>query len=777
MAETAKKTKRERTSRLWLGFGGLLVAVLLGGVFTLGSLNAPFAPDTRTEFLVLFALSTFNIAALFIFGLILVRSLFRLWAERRAEQLGARFKTKMVLGAMGISVLPLVFMFFISYALMNRTLNKWFPRPLEIAARASRDLIGQLRDADLRTLQQIGISATPHLDKKSGRRWSTEDLPACSAVAFGADAAWTLTREGKVAAGFSRKGNRPLDPSDPNQCLTGSPQAPYFEPVFNKAFVNGAEIWLGEGDEFLAVRVPLAPEGTLLVGRRLPASFWAQYAEVDRQLAAYSSQGQELRTFKNQILLTLGLFTVLLMFSATWFALFLAKQVTQPIAALAAGTQEVSRGNLGYQVNVEARDELGALVKSFNEMTQQLADSRRQVDEFTRSLQQALTEIEERRKLMETILENIPTAVLSLDATGTITRANQVVERMFGAGARGRRTLAELMGAEAARGVENLMRKALRMGSATEEFEIELPAAAGATAGPGAGAVLQTAVTVSALGPRRSNPGFVVVIDDLTDLLRAQKAAAWQSVAQRIAHEIKNPLTPIQLSAQRLVKYLNGGVDAKQGAQALPPAPPASGQAGAAVPRELSALVRECAGLIEREVGTLKALVDEFSQFARFPTARPAPVELNALVAGALEVFAGRLDGIAVRTELGANLPEIKADAELLRRVLVNLIDNAAEAMEGSAARELRIATRAGGEGESVEIVVADSGHGISPEDKGKLFLPHFSTRGRGTGLGLAIAARIVAEHGGTIRAEDHSPVGARLVIRLPVAEVVKESV
>jgi nitrogen fixation/metabolism regulation signal transduction histidine kinase len=264
--------------------------------------------------------------------------------------------------------------------------------------------------------------------------------------------------------------------------------------------------------------------------------------------------------------------------------------------------------------------------------------------------------------------------------------------------------------------------------------------------------VLRAAVTVSALGPRRSNPGFVVVIDDLTELLRAQKAAAWQSVAQRIAHEIKNPLTPIQLSAQRLTRHLE--------------------RTGGAVDAELSGLVGECVGLIEREAGTLKSLVDEFSQFARFPAAKPAAVDLNPLVAGALEVFAGRLDGVTVRSEYGADLPRVKADAELLRRVLVNLVDNAAEAMEGSPVRELQIATRASAGGEMVEIVVADSGHGISSEDKEKLFLPHFSTRGRGTGLGLAITHRIVTEHGGAIRVEDNHPVGARFVIRLPVAEI-----
>jgi nitrogen fixation/metabolism regulation signal transduction histidine kinase len=235
----------------------------------------------------------------------------------------------------------------------------------------------------------------------------------------------------------------------------------------------------------------------------------------------------------------------------------------------------------------------------------------------------------------------------------------------------------------------------------------------------------------------------------LTDLLRAQKAAAWQEVAQRIAHEIKNPLTPIQLSAQRLSRYLerNRGNGAKND------------------PPDLVRLVGECSSLIEREVSALESLVGEFSQFARFPTARLAPAYANETV------FGGRLEGISVRKDLASDLPPIRVDGELLRHVIVNLIDNAAEAMEGSSVKELLLRTRYNVDREIVEIIVADSGHGISPEDKDRLFLPHFSTKDRGTGLGLAIASRIMAEHNGAIRVEDNFPIGATFVLQLPMTE------
>jgi PAS domain S-box-containing protein len=470
--------------------------------------------------------------------------------------------------------------------------------------------------------------------------------------------------------------------------------------------------------------------------------------DIETQTLTYGLQRQQLRTYKSQMLATLLLVTILLMFSATWFALFLSKQVTVPIQALAEATQEIIAGNFETRVNVQAQDELGTLVRSFNRMTEQLGDNRRQIDVFTDNLQQAVQELERRRTLMETILENIPTGVISVDGTESIRRVNPAAVRMFGENAKQAENFGQLLGEEAARSVNVLMRRSLRLGTASQELEFTM-----------AGRVLHAAVTVSSLGPRRSNRGYVVVVDDLTDLLRAQKAAAWQEVAQRIAHEIKNPLTPIQLSAQRLSRYLER--NRSNPGRSVTPDPP-----------ELVRLVGECSGLIEREVTALESLVSEFSQFARFPTARLASAYPNEIVREALAVFDGRLEGIRVRKDLAHNLPAIRADGELLRRVVVNLIDNAAEAMEGSSVKELLLRTRFNADRETIEIIVADSGHGISPEDKDRLFLPHFSTKDRGTGLGLAIASRIMTEHHGSIRVEDNSPIGARFVLQLPMTEV-----
>jgi two-component system nitrogen regulation sensor histidine kinase NtrY len=714
--------------QLWLIFGGIVVVMLTAAVFTLGSLDVPLRPEQGNAFVVLFALSTLLAAALLVFTLILTRSLLRLYAERRSGQMGSRFKVKMVLGAMGVSLLPIVFLFFFSYALVNRTLNSWFPRPLEIANEQSQKLLADLGRANMDHLNAIAAKAAA----------SSKQDQSLLGLAWSVDASWIAHSSGIADDGVAyvkpaKEGDKAI-----------IPEMETITPELVRTLPSGAEIWQTSDHLYIAGSAPLGNE-RLYVARILPQDFLSRYSEIQTQTETYAQQKQHLRAYKREILLALLLMTLMLVFTTTWVALFLSKQVTVPIQALAEATREISRGNFDYQIDVRAQDELGMLVRSFNRMTEQLGEGRRQINEFTQSLEQAIEERERRRKLMEAILENIPTGVVSLNSSGEVARLNSAVPAILGDSARDARTLQELVGEEAARAVLHLMRQSLRMGAASREIEVAT-----------AGRLVRAAVTVSSLGPRRSNPGFVIVIDDLTDLLRAQKAAAWQEVAQRIAHEIKNPLTPIQLSAQRLLRYLD-----RMRAQK-----PDGGRS------EFEKLAAECAGLIEREVHTLESLVDAFSQFARFPAARLAPEDLNTIVSGALDLFQGRLEGVTVRTDLAAALPPVKADRELLRRVLANLIDNAAEAMEGSAIRRLRVATRVEGDGDAVEVEISDSGHGISPEDKQRLFLPHFSTKERGTGLGLAIASRIIAEHNGTIRVEDNLPTGSRFLIRFPAAEI-----
>ncbi|HXW57100.1 MAG TPA: ATP-binding protein [Candidatus Cybelea sp.] len=714
--------------QLWLSIGGVVVAMLAAAVFTLGSLKVPLHPEEDNAFLILFALSTLIFAALLVLTLVLIRYVVRLWTERRSGKMGSRFKVKMVAGAMGVSLLPVVFMFFVSYALVNRTLALWFPRPLEIANEESQILLTSFGRTELSRMDRFAQAAASesHGDPQQ----------AFKALGSTVDAGWIADRQANIilSGRFPSDAASPVKPSVPPNSI---------HPVAVRTIRSGAQVWQAGDQLYLAGHAALANGGTLYAARRLAPDFLRHYDEVMAQMDTYAQQKQHLRVYKRDLLLAFLLITVLLLLTTTWVALFLSKQVTVPIEALADATREISRGNFDCRLDVQAQDELGTLVRSFNRMTEQLGEGRRRINEFTQSLEQAVEERERRRKVMETILENIPTGVVSLDASGNVTRVNSAVAEILGEHAPAARTIADLLGDDAARAVLHLMRRSVRMGAASREIEIA-----------SAGRLVRAAVTVSSLGPRRSNPGFIIVIDDLTDLLRAQKAAAWQEVAQRIAHEIKNPLTPIQLSAQRLLRQLER-----------------TGASGTER-NEFERMVAECAGLIEREVQTLESLVDEFSQFARFPAARLAPADLNTIVSSAIELFRGRLEGITLRTNLAPALPAVKADPELLRRVVANLIDNAAEAMEGSAIRELTITTRAESEEDAVVVEISDSGHGISPADKERLFLPHFSTKDRGTGLGLAITSRIVAEHNGSIRVEDNLPTGTKFLIRFPSAEV-----
>ncbi len=722
--------------RARLVLGGVLVTLLLAAVFTLGSLDVPFEPHSWRELIALYSVSSFITAALLVFGLIFIRSFVRLRMERSKAQLGARFKTKMLLGAMAISLLPVIFMFFVSYSLLNRTLGRWFPRPLEIASEETQKLLNDLGRGTLPRLHTLGYQAALHAEE-------TPEAFLQHSLSLGLDAVWLYDADGKLLKGGVVCDDQPEDRAA-ELCTVSGVQG-----TLQNTLPSGVEIWQAKDNSYFAARLPVTlpdhPQSTLIAGFRTSPDFLKRWTTIREQTQQYENVKQNLRAFKRQMLLILFFFTILVLSAATWVALFLAKQVTVPIQALAEGTREVSAGNFEYQVPEQPQDELGVLVRSFNSMTTQLRDNRAQIDEFTRNLQQAVQELERRRQLMETVLENIPAGVIYLDANGGLQRTNTALTKMFDVGGRNVNSLEELVGTDAHDTLQQLMRRSLRMGVVTREIEVLV-----------SDRVLHLAVTVSSLGPRRANTGYVLVFDDLTEVLRAQKSAAWQEVARRIAHEIKNPLTPIQLSAQRILHHVELRSES-------PDAPADS---------ELTRIAQECSRLIVREVATLSALVNEFSQFVRFPTAKLQPMDANTAVHEAVEVFSGRLDGVQLKTSLESNLPAVRADASLLRSVIINLIDNAAEALEDATFREITVATHLRPESDTIEIAVADTGHGISPEDKDKLFLPHFSTKDRGTGLGLAIAARIISEHGGSLRVEDNRPVGSRFLIELPVAEL-----
>jgi PAS domain S-box-containing protein len=400
---------------------------------------------------------------------------------------------------------------------------------------------------------------------------------------------------------------------------------------------------------------------------------------------------------------------------------------------------EIADGQYAHRVALQATGEMGDLVRAFNHMAADLEASRQLADSSSAQLSAANLAIEARRRELETIIETIPSGVITLDSFGIVMQSNRAFAALLGLnegeslqGAQ----IATLLPAEFADDMAAVIRRGRRMGAASTELEFAAR-----------GRIVHLAVTSARLELGSGQAGTVLVVEDTTELLRAQRQLAWKEVAQRVAHEIKNPLTPIALSAERIARHLDRG---------QPDSPN---------------VIRKCSEVILGCVGTLRTLVDQFSALAQFPAAQPRACDLNQVAEMALSLFTGRLDGITVQCDLAPELPTVMADPEAIRRALANLIDNAADAMQGSLLRVLTVGTGMSEEGESVEVWVADTGHGLTDEIRERLFLPFYSTKHRGTGLGLSIAAKIAQEHGGTLRAEANLPKGARFLLRLPLMD------
>lgn len=723
----------------------VLVPVLSLIAWSQASLNLRFLqPASASETILLLALSFLVILALVIFGLILARILLKLYIERRQQQLGSRFKTKLVVAFLALSLVPVCFLFAFAYGLLNRSIDKWFGVPFDTVRRdadgivkafdevaeqrARRDAADLAADAALRNALLKG-------DQRAVEARLSDEV---------------ASRELVCAVYFDASGRAVARAGEP---FPDSALLAQEFPPLDVGRTSPASLFRrlerGGGEFRLAARA-LAwggkPAGTVIVVHRSRYPIRQMAEEIRREAATYDQLTRERKAVRVAYLSMLLLVTLLILFVASWLAVFMAKQVTVPVRALAEATEEVSKGNLGYQIHARSDDELGTLIHSFNGMTRQLQENRSALERAAEEWKTINRQLEEHGRTMEAILSNIPTGVLSFDPEGRLVQINATAERMLGEKASvGRRTkvLADLFAHDDAREIARLFRRAARQGALTRQLELELRER-------------KAVVALTATSIRGGNRalGTLLVLEDMTDLMRAQRAMAWSEVAQRIAHEIKNPLTPIQLSSERIARLI----------ERMAPGPGAGS--------DLAESVAESAALIGREVQTLKTLVDEFSDFARFPASKLASSNLNAIVENALNVFDGRLDGIAIHRELAAGLPAVQADPEQMKRAVVNLIDNAAEALDGAPSREIWVRTALDAKREVVRLTVADNGPGISPEALQKLFLPYFSTKRRGTGLGLAIVSRIVTEHDGTIRAEENRPNGAQFVIELPVERV-----
>jgi len=414
---------------------------------------------------------------------------------------------------------------------------------------------------------------------------------------------------------------------------------------------------------------------------------------------------------------------------------------------LAKGADHVAKGELGYQVDTIAEDELETLVNAFNLMSAKLKEN---ADELT-----------ERRRYIETVVNTLPTGVISVDAEAKVTTINPAaieILRIEPADLRGK-DIATLISGDDREAFERIIARARRVGHASEQSKLR-PMNGNGEFGPEQ--ELTVALTATALP---ENSGVVLVIEDLSELISAQRASAWREVARRMAHEIKNPLTPIQLSAERIARRALAEPEAvATGLQA------AGFDVRPAYSSDMTAnVIREGTDTIIREVQSLKAMVDEFSQFARLPNVELTLGNVNEVIEQAATLYLDRIDELRLETHIDSDLPASKVDAEQLKRAIVNLIDNAIEAPKGDEPKVVTVSSRHETARDQIVIEVADNGKGIEPADFQKLFQPYFSTKGRGTGLGLAIVYRIVTDHHGKIRAVPNRPTGAKFVIELPV--------
>jgi two-component system, NtrC family, nitrogen regulation sensor histidine kinase NtrY len=423
--------------------------------------------------------------------------------------------------------------------------------------------------------------------------------------------------------------------------------------------------------------------------------------------------------------------------------------------------EAIASGDYAHRVQESATEELGELVRSFNHMAADLEGSRRAVEHSTVQLSAANAALEARRGELETMLETIPNGVATLDTDRRIVLTNRALSEMMDPGGQRPflgRAMEEVFPAEVAEVLDRLIKRSHRMGSASSEIEITAPAQA---SNERFGSTMNLLATVALLEipaaterMRREHHGYVLVLENATELLRAQKQSAWKEVARRVAHEIKNPLTPISLSAEQIRRHIDRLAHVIAGTEPQTPESPSV------------AVIRRCSEVITSSVESMRSLVDQFAALAEFPTAHPKPADLNTIVENSLALFAGRMQTIHIVRKMAPDLPLVMADPEALKRALGNLIDNAAEAMQQSLFRELRIYTSLLESG-MVELTIADTGSGLTDEMRERLFLPYFSTKQRGTGLGLAIAAKIIQEHQGTIRAEKNEPAGAKFIVEL----------
>ena len=723
------------------GFGALLF--LFTALYYMGARGRELPAALVTNRVLMFVLWYVNVILILGVLFVLLRNLFKLLVERRQRVLGSTFKFKLVATYVGMSLIPVLLLFAIASELLQGSIDRWFNTPvapvLERGNAVAQALYDQIEKTNTRDATQVlqeirGLDLRdphqrPRLNRKMTDLLESRHLDLL-AVYEGRELVNAMVDTPTGIRDMPEPDRSFLEEAAKKGQATATAGASGTKgSLLLAAVASSAGTTLPPVPTTEAERAKVRPPVIVIVGTLLDPVLSAQRETLVQDFQAYRQLEVQKDDLRASHMLLFLMVTLVILLASSWTGLYLARRVTVPILALAEGTRIISGGDLTHRVDVAADDELGVLVDSFNRMTHELARSNR---ELTTSNERLASE----RALIAAILQNVAAGVVSIDWEGKIftcngaalvmlrQREDEVVGRAVDEawGDRERAKLAAVVREAGPGAPEERTSKEvhLTLGGEWKTFEVKVTALRDAEGG------LQ---------------GQVLVIEDLTELIKAQQLAAWNEAARRIAHEIKNPLTPIRLAAERLQRKSRLGDPG------------------------LGAAIEEGVDIIVREVVTLQGMVDEFSRYARMPRPRPAPVDLDRLVNETLHLYRNLKPGVDVGSEVDPALATVWIDGEQVKRALINLLDNAVEATEAPG-RVTVLAHQVDGH---LEIQVADTGRGIPPDAKEKLFLPYYSTKGRGTGLGLAIVHRIVTDHQGSIRVEDNAPQGTVFTVELPM--------
>ncbi len=737
---SGRKPFLDNTPLLLAGILALIAALAV--LLVIGRGSSTLAPDFLTDF-VLSALWATNLTILVALAFVLTRNILKLVVERRRALPFARFRAKLVAVLLGMAVVPALLVLIVGSELIRTSVDRWFNQPMDVMLTSANTiasdyyaqqqlLVSAQAQRFARALGSVNLASNP-TDVRDlvapDVRQERIDLVEVYRLTTSAEGRRQVTPVVDVAS-----------PSLPREYSRASADR-----LAERTAADAAEARVVEqlptGGDLIRTAVPIRSfsngpvTGVVVASEYLTDQFAARARGMTEAYEAY----QQLRVLKQPLagvyLSFFLMLTLMILVGATWMGLYLAKRITRPVQTLAAAADEIGAGHLDHRVKAEANDEFGSLIDAFNRMAGELAASRRRLERSSIELERKHSDVESRRRYVETILDRLATGVVSVDVAGSIRTWNAAASRLLGIEQRvSGLPVASVLGSP------DLKPLAIAIDDASRRREDVRPQEVSITRD---GREVHLAVMTTPLKrDDDSTEGVVVVFDDVTPLVRAQKVAAWREVARRLAHEIKNPLTPIQLSAERLRRHFSQA------------------------PSGTRDLVDECTTTIVGEVESLKGLVDEFSQFARMPAPRAVPTDLHCVLEDALSLYRGLLAEIEIRTHFAEALPRVSIDAEQIRRVILNLVDNAIEAMDRRGV--IDIETRHDVQNNLVRVVVADNGPGIPPAEREKLFLPYYSTKQRGSGLGLAIVRRIVAEHGGSIDVADNQPRGTRFAIELP---------